>query len=106
MMVLSTATCVHLGVADDAVYAAAPFYDGSERARRVLRGMAAPCTAVIVTTAVGFGSLSISSITPVRMFGLLMAARLVISLVFALFAKETVSRGEERGAPREAAAEP
>ena len=74
VMVLSVATCVHLGVADDEVFAHAPFYDWSERARRTLRRMAAPCTAVIVTTATGFGSVSISSITPVRNFGFLMVA--------------------------------
>ncbi len=78
VMVLSVANCVHLGVADDDIFAAAPFYDWPERAKRVLRRMAAPCAAAMLTTATGFGSVAISGITPVRMFGILMVVGLAM----------------------------
>jgi len=92
VMVLSVATCVHLCVSDDEVYRQTPFLDWEVRCRRVLSRMTAPCTAVIVTTAVGFGSVSISSITPVRMFGVLMVIGLAFSLVLALAALPVLVR--------------
>ncbi len=78
--VLSVANCVHIGSADDEVFARTPFLDWRERARRVLREMISPCSAVMITTMVGFGSVSVSGITPVRLFGYIM----VIGLTFAL----------------------
>lgn len=84
ILVLSVANCVHLAVAEDEEFAHAPFYDWAERSRRVLDRMTAPCTAVVLTTAVGFGSVCVSSITPVRTFGLLMVIGLFLSLVFSL----------------------
>ncbi len=84
VVVLSVANCVHVGVADDEVFARTPFLDWRERVRRVLREMVAPCSAVMVTTMVGFGSVSISGITPVRMFGWIMVIGLGFALVFSL----------------------
>jgi len=90
--VLSVANCVHLAVADDEVFVRTPFQDWRERARRVLGRMAAPCSAVMVTTAVGFGSVSISSITPVRMFGLLMVLGLMLALGMSVIAVPLLAR--------------
>lgn len=92
VMVLSVATCVHLAVAEDEEFCRAPFYDWRERGRRVLTRMAAPCTAVIVTTATGFGAVSISSIRPVRIFGLLMVLGLALSLIYALVVLPSMAR--------------
>lgn len=103
VMVLSVANCVHLIVADDEVFARAPFYEWDERARRVLKRMAAPCAAVIMTTAVGFGSVCISSITPVRMFGLLMVVGLLWSLAVSLFAIVLLARARPPAAQAPAA---
>ncbi len=84
VVVLSVANCVHLAVAEEEEFVRAPFYDWRERSRRVLGRMAAPCIGVMATTAVGFGSVGISSITPVRNFGLLMVVGLVAALVSSL----------------------
>jgi len=92
VMVLSVATCVHLCLSDDEVYRRTPFLDWQVRCRRVLSRMAAPCAAAVVTTAAGFGSVSISSITPVRMFGILMVVGLAFSLVAALVALPVLVR--------------
>jgi len=92
VMVLSTANCVYIAVAEDEVFVRAPFYDWRERARRVLRQTVSPCSAAVVTTSVGFGSISISSITPVRMFGLLMMLGLMLSLVMSSVAAVALAR--------------
>ena len=100
--VLSVATCVHLCVAADEVADenlppkprhrhAGDSIDGSARSdpdtllhRIVLQRMLAPCTAVVVTTAAGFASVCISSIMPVRRFGILMVCGLLLSLIYGL----------------------
>ncbi len=92
VVVLSVANGVHLIAADDEIFGQTPFLDWRERARRVLGRMLAPCSAVMITTAVGFGSVAISSITPVRMFGFLMVVGLVLSLVFSMFATVVLIR--------------
>ncbi len=92
VMVLSVANCVHLCVADDEVFVRAPFYEWTQRGRRVLQRMAAPCAAVMVTTSVGFGSVSISNITPVRMFGYLMVLGLMLALIVSLMSVPPLAR--------------
>ncbi len=82
--ILSVANCVHLAAAEEEEFAATPFYDWRTRTRRVLARLAAPCTGVMATTCAGFGSVSISSITPVRTFGILMVVGLLLALVFSL----------------------
>ncbi|HUU85343.1 MAG TPA: MMPL family transporter [Phycisphaerae bacterium] len=84
VMVLSVASCVHLAVASEETAAAEAVSSPRELAHRTLRRMLAPCTAVVATTAAGFGSVCISNITPVRIFGLLMVCGLVVSLPAAL----------------------
>lgn len=100
--ILSVATCVHLSVAvedsgDENSDSAEGVHDGAAPAgggfppvntgdprHRVLTRMLAPCTAVIVTTAVGFASVCISPIRPVRDFGLLMVCGLLLSLIYSV----------------------
>ena len=84
VMVLSVAGCVHLAVASEETAGRMPAAGPRARAIETLGRMAAPCTAVAATTAVGFGSVCISTITPVRIFGLLMVCGLAVSLVAAL----------------------
>ncbi len=92
VVVLSVANCVHLGVAEEEEFVRAPFYDWRERSRRVLARMTAPCLGVMLTTAAGFGSVSISSITPVRNFGYLMVVGLAAAFVFSLLAAPLLAR--------------
>ncbi len=92
--VLSVATCVHLCVAVDEVAGEDPppnlrhrnageSLDDDSTHRVVLQRMLAPCTAVVVTTAAGFASVCISSVMPVRRFGILMVCGLLLSLLYA-----------------------
>jgi predicted RND superfamily exporter protein len=96
LMVLSVAGCVHLAVAAEETAVRMPQEAPRSRARETLRRMIAPCTAVAATTAVGFGSVCISVITPVRIFGLLMACGLGVSLLAAL-AGSVLLTGPARG---------
>jgi len=84
VMVLSVAGCVHLAVASEETALQAPVTAARSQAAATLRRMIAPCTAVAATTAVGFGSVCISTISPVRIFGLLMVCGLAVSLAAAL----------------------
>jgi len=81
--VLTVANGVHLAVAadDDASQWTVSQFDSIHR---TLDRMWKPCTAVTVTTMVGFASVMISQITPVRVFGFLMLAGLLIGLVYTL----------------------
>lgn len=82
--VLAVAGCVHLAVASEETAQRHPKLAARDRARRTLGRLGAPCTAVIVTTAAGFGSVCISPITPVRVFGVLMVVGLIVSLAGSL----------------------
>ncbi len=80
VVVLAVANCVHLAVA--AEDAAASAGGGTQaRSQFVLGHMLVPCAIVMITTAVGFGSVSISSIAPVKRFGVLMVFGLVAAFV-------------------------
>ncbi len=84
--VLSVATCVHLAVASEETAENLPALDPLGRAQSTLASMLAPCSAVVATTVVGFGSVCISDLSPVRSFGILMVIGLGMSLAFALTA--------------------
>ena len=80
VVVLAVANCVHLAVAAEDAQATGDV-DPDGRSRSVLSYMLVPCAIIMLTTAVGFGSVSISSIAPVRRFGMLMVAGLVIAFI-------------------------
>jgi hypothetical protein len=84
IIVLAVANCVHLAVAAEETVEALPEADRQARYRATLSRMLAPCTAVIATTAAGFGSVCVSEIAPVRRFGALMVFGLVVALVVSL----------------------
>jgi len=84
IIVLCVALCVHLAVASEEAMLEHPENGWREVATATLRRMLAPSVAVMATTAIGFGSVSISQIAPVRRFGWLMALGLGIGLVVAL----------------------
>ncbi|UCG17204.1 MAG: MMPL family transporter [Phycisphaerales bacterium] len=89
--VLSVANCVHLAVAAEETSVQGPATVRREQAMRTLARMVAPCTAVIATTAVGFAAVCTSSISPIRLLGMLMVFGLAWSLVTALAATVVVS---------------
>ncbi|MCB9850960.1 MAG: MMPL family transporter [Phycisphaerales bacterium] len=93
IIVLAVANCVHLAVASEEAIAELPNGSPDERYGMTLRHMLAPCCAVMVTTAVGFGSVSISQIAPVRRFGGLMVFGLVIALVLGFTGVYRLHRG-------------
>ncbi|MFQ5491492.1 MAG: RND family transporter [Phycisphaerae bacterium] len=82
--VLAVAGCVHLAVAGEETADRCPDASSRDRARKTLGRLWAPCSAVVLTTAAGFGSVCISQITPVRVFGVLIVVGLLISLAGAL----------------------
>jgi predicted RND superfamily exporter protein len=75
---------VHLAAAAEETCLDDPAAERREQARRTLRRMLAPCTAVVATTAVGFAAICTSSISPVRLLGALIVFGLAWSLVTAL----------------------
>jgi len=82
--VLSVASCVHLAAAAEEIRLENEAGSRRDQAARTLRRMLAPCAAVVTTTAVGFGALCTSSISPVRLLGALIVFGLGWSLVTAL----------------------
>ncbi|NOX60171.1 MAG: MMPL family transporter [Planctomycetes bacterium] len=98
VVVLSVANCVHLAIAcedtkrDD---------DVGSTSVGVLSRMLGPCSAVMSTTAVGFGSVCISQISPVNRFGALMVFGLSVALIGSLAAVPVLVRRGNRpgGAP-------
>ena len=89
--VLSVANCVHLAVAAEETFLDGPAIVRREQAKRTLARMVAPCTAVMATTAVGFAAVCTSSISPIRLLGILMVFGLAWSLVTALAATVVIS---------------
>jgi len=83
IIVLAVANCVHLAVAAEESAALLPEGDRAQRYRLTLTHMLAPCTAVMATTAAGFGSVCVSQIAPVRRFGALMVFGLAVAMVVA-----------------------
>jgi len=83
VIVLTVANCVHLAVASEETTESG-VVASLEGARVTLRRMLAPCTAVLITTAAGFGSVCISQIAPVRRFGALMVLGLMMALIISL----------------------
>ncbi len=81
--VLTVANGVHLAVAaeEDATQWTVSQFDAIHR---TLDRMWKPCAAVTLTTMVGFASVMISQITPVRVFGFLMLSGLLIGLIYTL----------------------
>ena len=100
--VLAVATCVHLAVAAEEIGLRRPGASWRDLAAATLGRMLRPCTAVIVTTAAGFGSVCISRISPIRSFGVLMVLGLLIALVLALAACVALIRRQTRDHPRPA----
>ena len=84
IIVLCVALCVHLAVAREETAARIGDQPWREAARGTLQRMTSPCVAVMATTAIGFGSVCISRIAPVRRFGGLMVLGLLIGLVAGL----------------------
>ncbi|GJM23962.1 MAG: RND transporter [Phycisphaerae bacterium] len=79
VVVLAVANCVHLAVAAEDAQKEGD--DAATRSRVVLGHMLMPCAIIMLTTAAGFGSVSISSIAPVKRFGGLMVFGLVAAFV-------------------------
>jgi hypothetical protein len=79
--IVSVAMCVHLIVAHEEVCLDMPSADRRARAAEVLRRAGTPCVFVALTTGVGFGSLWISNLAPVRNFAMLMQFGILLSLV-------------------------
>ena len=94
--VLTVANCVHLAVAADED-ASQWTVSTLQPIHRTLDRMWKPCTAVILTTAAGFASVTISQITPVRTFGWLMVAGLLIGLVYSLATAPVLGSGRAAG---------
>jgi predicted RND superfamily exporter protein len=86
IIVLAVANGVHLAVAAEESCAGVAVPTGMRAYRQTLRRMLAPCTAVMITTAAGFGSVCVSEIAPVRRFGALMVFGLLFALVLAVAA--------------------
>ncbi len=89
VVVLAVANCVHLAVATED---ASLDVDVQSRPQAVLGHMLLPCAIVMLTTAVGFGSVSISSIAPVKRFGVLMVFGLVVAFIASVAALPTLVR--------------
>lgn len=87
LAVLSVATCVHLAVAYREIGAELPPGQGIARhggqAAATLQRLSVPCSAMVLTSAAGFASLGICEILPIRNFGAVMVAGLVLALVLA-----------------------
>ncbi len=98
IIVLAVANCVHLAVGAEETDAIMPEATGGGRAIATLQRMQAPCAAVMLTTAAGFGSVCISEIAPVRRFGALMVFGLLLALVLALTGVVALQRGSRAAA--------
>lgn len=83
LVVLNVANAVHLAVRMEEI----SLQTASSRkplaglVLPTLRRMFWPCTAVMLTTAAGFASVTISNLSPVRLFGLLMVVGVLFGLV-------------------------
>jgi predicted RND superfamily exporter protein len=84
IVVLTLANAVHLAIAAEENHVEHPAAAPAPTACRTLRRMMVPCTAAMLTTAVGFGSVGISELAPVRRFGLLMCFGLMMGLLAGL----------------------
>lgn len=94
IIVLAVANAVHLAVAAEETAHDHPDRPQRDQAATTLRRMTAPCAAVMLTTAAGFGSVCISQIAPVRRFGAMMVVGLAVALVVSLAAAVVLhSRG-------------
>lgn len=100
--VLTVANCVHLAVGVDEATVHAPQAGVFEHTRTAFAHLRWPCVAVIITTAVGFGSVMVSRISPVRIFGFLMVFGLLVGLAFSFLLLPVA--GARRGVPRGARA--
>lgn len=81
IIVLAVAHCVHLAVAAEETLLESPRANWLDNARATLRRMTAPSIVVTATTAIGFGSVCISQVAPVRRFGWLMVVGLIVGLI-------------------------
>jgi hypothetical protein len=86
----TVATCVHLMVARGEIRLEASDAPESHVARETLDRLFAPCTVMTVTTALGFGSLIISDLVPVKDFAILLSTSVMVALVTALGTSATV----------------
>lgn len=85
VVVLAVANCVHLAVAAEDAQMDLEADDASQSGT-VLAHMLTPCAIIMLTTAVGFGSVSISSIAPVKRFGGLMVFGLLTAFIGSMVA--------------------
>jgi hypothetical protein len=96
--VLAIAGAVHLAVHAEERAAADPEAPPWRQVEETLRRMWPPCLVVVATTVVGFGSVIISDLTPVRMFGYLMVVGLLVGFVLSIALLPTVWWGIRYGA--------
>jgi predicted RND superfamily exporter protein len=95
--VLTIANAVHLAVGGEESALREPGAPVTVLARHTLDRLGWPCVAVVATTVAGFASVTISNITPVRLFGWLMAWGLVLGLVLSLVLVPLVFAGGAGG---------
>jgi predicted RND superfamily exporter protein len=101
--IIGVATVMHVAVEFRSARARGDRYAAF---REVVRKLAIPIFWTIVTTAVGFGSLLTSSITPVRSFGLMMlVATLLVAVACLVFLPAGILIGSVQSDPRHSSAE-
>lgn len=101
--IIGVATVMHVAVE---FREARTHHDRQNAFREVFRKLASPVLWTIVTTAIGFGSLLTSSITPVRSFGLMMlVATLLVAVACLLFLPAGVLSGRRDSDPKHSSTE-
>jgi predicted RND superfamily exporter protein len=101
--IIGVATVMHVAVE----FREARLHHSRENAfREVFRQLASPTWWTIVTTAIGFGSLLTSSITPVRSFGLMMlVASTLVAVACLVFLPAGILLGRHESDPQHSVAE-
>ena len=101
--IIGVATVMHVAVE----FREARLHHSRENAfREVFRQLASPTWWTIVTTAIGFGSLLTSSITPVRSFGLMMlVASMLVAVACLVFLPAGILVGRHESDPQHSVAE-
>ncbi len=80
-LILTMAIAIHLIVRYEEFYSEAPLISNRELLRNTIQDKFTPCLYTTLTTIAGFSSLLLCNIKPVRTFGWMMSAGLVVSLL-------------------------
>lgn len=101
--IIGVATVMHVAVE---FREARLHFDRTESFRKVVQKLASPILWTMITTAIGFGSLLTSSITPVRSFGLMMlVATMLVAVACLVFLPAGILAGKWESAPKHSGTE-